>query len=530
MAKARIGGSLIAAMIGNYASTAYADDATLLQRLERQEQQIEAQDARIAELEALVRDFAGDRAPSRPEAAIAEPPATNDPITAAAPAASIPQSVPVEPAVEELPGETGYDFDPFATPATGAEYDPERAFFGPLPHLRSDDGGYSVGFSGLVQADAGFYVQDAQGGNATTQSLIPDFNSGTNVRRAVIGVNGTILEDFLYAFSYDFHDTGAAGVRAALVAYRGFDPLWLIVGQQGNAIGLEASTFAEQRSFMEASLQSAFAFGPGTPSIGIAALHRGSNHHLRLGIIGEQLATQGDSDEGWGIHGRAAWAPIAERTRALHIGASGYWRYPTTTRGAGNAGNSTLVDFGSALEVKVDERRFLDTGNISDIDHYYFGGLEAAAVYGPFSIQAEYGRAGIARSDGRLTDLDFDGYYVFGSYFLTGESRNYYPRFGTFWRVNPEEPFSLSKNQWGAWELLARFSHLDLNDGIGNVAGGGVRGGKANSYTIGLNWYMNAFVRMMLNYVHTESDKLSPVGLQEGDVVDAVGLRMQIEW
>jgi len=529
VAKELIGGSLIVAMIGGGLGVARADDGTLLDRLEKQEQQIQAQDARIAELEAMVRALAGEK--SLPPAADTTEPAT--PAAAPSPASEPPAPASSEQAAApaKAAAEDSYaGFDPFATPAGGASYNPERSFFGPLRHLESEDGNYSLGFSGLIQTDVGFYAQESQGGNATTQSLIPDFNSGSNIRRAVLGVSGTILDDFLYAFSYDFHDTGSAGVRSAVVVYRGLDPVWLIVGQQNNAIGLEASTHAEQRSFIEASLQSAFAFGPGTPSLGIAALNRSQHHYLRFGIIGEQLGTQGDSDEGWGIHGRAAWAPIAERTEAIHLGVSGYWRYPTTTRGAGNIGNSTLVDFGSAAEIKVDERRILDTGNISDIDHYYYGGLEAAAVYGPFSVQAEYGRAGIARSNDRLTDLNFDGYYVFGSYFLTGESRNYFPRFGAFWRVNPKEPLSLSKNQWGAWELAARFSHLNLNDGVGNLATGGIRGGKGSSYTIGINWYMNAFVRMMLNYVHTETDKLSPTGLQEGTTVNAVGLRMQVEW
>jgi len=422
------------------------------------------------------------------------------------------------------------DEDPFAGPSGGGPYDPERAFFGPVPRLRSEDGNYSFGIGGLMQFDAGKHFQNSQGGNATTQSLVPDFNDGTNARRIILGVNGTVFSDWIYAFSYDFTNTGADGILGALLVYRGLSPVWLFLGQQSNSVGLEASTFSSQRTFMEASLQSTFPFAPGTPALGISALHRGSNHYVRGGFYGEPIDESGNSDEGWGIHGRAAWAPVAERTRALHIGASGYWRTPTTIRGEDNVGNTTALDFDTDIELDIDGRSVVDTGNIAAVDSYYFAGLESALVLGPFSLQGEYGRVGVVRDDDRLTDLNFDGYYVYGSYFLTGESRNYFPRFGAFWRVDPHQPFSLSRGTWGAWEVGARYSFIDLDDEVNDLAAGGIRGGIGRSFTFGVNWYLNAFVRLMLNYVHTDVDNLSDEGLSEGTVVDAVGLRLQMEW
>ena len=177
----------------------------------------------------------------------------------------------------------------------------------------------------------------------------------------------------------------------------------------------------------------------------------------------------------------------------------------------------------------------IDTGQITRVDDYYFAGLEAAIVRGPFSVQTEYGMVNISRKNNQsnqpaFQDLMFNGYYVQTSYFLTGESRNYYPRFAAFWRVTPKQDFSLSNGTWGAWEIGLRYSFLDLDDGASNLSGGGVRGGVASNYTLGLNWYLNPFVRAQINYVYTDAENLTDAGVAEGDIVHIVGTRLQIEW
>ena len=83
----------------------------------------------------------------------------------------------------------------------------------------------------------------------------------------------------------------------------------------------------------------------------------------------------------------------------------------------------------------------VDTGRIGYIDSYHYTALELAGVYGRWSFQGELQRLGIDRDTGpgggAYPDLSFNGYYLLGSYFLTGESRNYYQRLGSFWRVKP---------------------------------------------------------------------------------------------
>ena len=50
--------------------------------------------------------------------------------------------------------------------------------------------------------------------------------------------------------------------------------------------------------------------------------------------------------------------------------------------------------------------------------------------------------------------------------------------------------------------MATRWSYIDLNDAD-------VRGGRLNDVTFGLNWYLNAFTKFQLNYIHAMLD--SPV-------------------
>ncbi|MCH8478759.1 MAG: OprO/OprP family phosphate-selective porin, partial [Wenzhouxiangella sp.] len=132
--------------------------------------------------------------------------------------------------------------------------------------------------------------------------------------------------------------------------------------------------------------------------------------------------------------------------------------------------------------------RLVDTGSIGDVRRINQLGLEAAWQHGPFSAQGEYLQARVQRSSAQ-PDLAFDGWYVSASWLLTGESRGY--RSGVFRGINPQ-------GSRGAWELVGRFSTVKLDDGP-------VAGGKQDNWSIGVNWYANARIRLMANHIQVKS-------------------------
>jgi phosphate-selective porin OprO/OprP len=89
--------------------------------------------------------------------------------------------------------------------------------------------------------------------------------------------------------------------------------------------------------------------------------------------------------------------------------------------------------------------------------------------------------------------MQFGGGYVSASWMLSGESRPYDRTSGTFGRVIPRRAFNPGQGSWGAWEIAARYSHLDLNSEE-------VSGGRINMLMLGLNWYLHSHVKCRFNY------------------------------
>jgi phosphate-selective porin OprO/OprP len=133
-------------------------------------------------------------------------------------------------------------------------------------------------------------------------------------------------------------------------------------------------------------------------------------------------------------------------------------------------------------------------------------GLEAIYMDGPLTLQAE---AMLSKVEGELERYYVHGEYISASWFLTGEQREYDKTAGSLASsLKPRADFSWNNKTWGAWELAARYSHLDLNSGV-------VRGGKMDIGTAGLNWYWDRYLRWQFNYGYaTVSEGPSPGNLQ----------------
>ena len=120
---------------------------------------------------------------------------------------------------------------------------------------------------------------------------------------------------------------------------------------------------------------------------------------------------------------------------------------------------------------------------------------------------------GIERRSSTLANPRFSGWYLQGSWVLTGESHRYNMVSGS-WQ-NPRPYINAGPGGgWGAWELALRYSHTDLNfhAGLPGTAAPaeGVRGGVQNILTLGVNWYLSPNVKLMLNGMHVNVQRLNP--------------------
>ena len=155
--------------------------------------------------------------------------------------------------------------------------------------------------------------------------------------------------------------------------------------------------------------------------------------------------------------------------------------------------------------------------------------LQAAGVFGPYSIQGEWSAASIQQTN--AGSIFVHGLYVFGSYFLTGEHRGYNRTRGSFDQVNVLRPVIKSKTDprggYGAFELAARFSYLNFNSSnLPTDITGQPSGTELYEMTLGLNWYLNTNTRIMFNYTASMPDKVAA----GSTVAHTFGIRTAIYW
>jgi len=150
---------------------------------------------------------------------------------------------------------------------------------------------------------------------------------------------------------------------------------------------------------------------------------------------------------------------------------------------------------------------FVDTGDPGpfDANSSLTYDLELSWRKGPFWLIGEYVLNDVDAPD--VGSPDFTGYYVTGSWALTGEMRGYNRRSGIF---NPL-PVSKSVYQggWGTWEVAARWSDIDLTDGL-------VEGGQMEIFSLGLNWWLSPIFNVNINYRWITLDRFDVTGDSSG--------------
>jgi phosphate-selective porin OprO/OprP len=195
-------------------------------------------------------------------------------------------------------------------------------------------------------------------------------------------------------------------------------------------------------------------------------------------------ADQDFNESGTQYVGRLTWAPLRsqDESNLLHLGLG--YRYSDAKEGFRYQTepefnqSPVFVDTGTGLDGGVLPAERLETWN-----------AELSWRRGPLWLASEYTRAKV--DSPVLGNPVFDGYFVGLSWILSGEMRPYNSKSGTFGAV----PISRSvyQNGKGAWELVARWSNIDLNDSL-------VEGGDMDIASLGLNWWLTPFFGLNFNY------------------------------
>jgi phosphate-selective porin OprO/OprP len=388
------------------------------------------------------------------------------------------------------------------------------------PEFSSSDGKFKAKVRGRVLVDAEHIDQDER---------VTGFQdvSGAEIRRARLGLEGVVWYDWKYIAEVDFAADEVA-VKDAFLQYTGW-PVDITIGNYRPYNALEELTSSNYITFMErAAFIEAFTIDR---QVGVGLSKYAERWTAAAGVF--STAPEGEQttffDNGATFSARVTAAPILTDRQVLHLGASYRHRdAASNSRATGDDLTPNLLRYRARGADFHLADRFVDTGNIGEQDSFW--GLEGAYVYGPFSVQAEYTQDKVDVADGIAAGVDptYTGWYADASFFLTGETRPYDR--GIFTRVKVKNPL-FEGHGWGAWQIAARYDVIDLSDGstaIVDASGGafGKKAGEQQTWLIGLNWYVNDYVRFMLNVNQSKIDG----GSNDGADIKGVGARAQIDW
>jgi phosphate-selective porin OprO and OprP len=389
--------------------------------------------------------------------------------------------------------------------------------------------------SGRIQFDAAGFAQDA-----TSTSQFGNVLNAVGFRRARLALLGEAYNQFDYIIEMDFANRGAdvtvnpkaqsTAFKDVYVQMRDLPVLENVrVGHFKEPFGLEQLTSDNYTTFMERSICDEGAFVPGRND-GIMAFGWSKNERVTWGAGLFTCQTGFDQpplfqcdDGGLDATGRITYLPWYDEGSGgrglLHVGADYAFR---------SGPNDTAI-FTSTPESKFGPG--IVNFTLTDANYWQVFDAEAALVYGPLSFQSEFYGANVNRTGGASNS--FYGTYAYVSYFLTGESRPYNRKLGVFDRVRPYENFFHVRTcdgdvetGRGAWELAYRYSYVDMLDDL-TVKGAG----RAADHTIGVNWYMTPYTRVMFNYVHSEDDfNKAAKTLITGGGLDIIEFRMAMDF
>ena len=368
--------------------------------------------------------------------------------------------------------------------------------------MRSADTNFALRIRGLLNVDSRWYVDDSGIGD----------NDGFSVRRARPILEGTVFRDFAFRFSPEFGGSSTS-IRDAWVSYDLNNSMEVRFGKQKSPGGLERWQSASATTFVERSLVS-----------GLWPVRD-------LGILLESELWQGDE----AVTRTLGWTGLANIAVGIFNGAgdgraagnSDFDGHPTgaarlyvhpflksdapalRTFGLGVSGTYGDVEGSAALP---DDRGYTTEGQqlffeyrsddvIADRAHWRVGS-QGYWYYGPFGLLGEYAMSsqGLRRETpaAAFVRANHAAWSVAASWLLTGEA-------ASFRAVTPQRDFDPRAGGWGAWQLAARFSHLDIDDDVfPEFSDPATSARGAITWAIGLNWFLNRNVRASLTFNHTD--------------------------
>ena len=374
--------------------------------------------------------------------------------------------------------------------------------------FKSANGDYEVKIRGLIQGDGRFFLSD---------DAVPQ-NDTFLLRTARPIIEGSLGKLVGFRFTPEFAGDSASIVDA-YVDLR-FDPAYTLrAGKFTSPVGLERLQSSSALSDIERSLASELA-----PNRDIGIQLQGDIADGRLGyaigvfngtVDGRDAVTT-NPDNNFEYAGRIFFEPFKNSANVLSGLGFGIGASVGDKQGSGNnflpryrtPGQVQFFNYRSAVLADGQQSRWSPQG-------YYYRNA--------FGLLAEYIVSKQEVSiDGINEDISNKAWHITASYVLTGEDASYR---GV---VKPSRPFRPGKDGWGAFEVVGRYGALEIDDAAFPLfADSSVAASKTTSWTLGLNWYLNSNLKLVVNYLQTRLDGGAAADVDREDE-KAVFTRLQV--
>ena len=350
-------------------------------------------------------------------------------------------------------------------------------------HINSPDGQFKLKLGGRTYLDFA-----SVSGSESIKAMNGATGTGVEFRTARLYAAGTLFGRLAYKSQFDFAP-GAVTLKDVYIALKKVPAVGTVkVGHFKEPFGLEELTSSRFITFMERALPATFA---PSRNVGIQVGNTAADKRVTWAIGG--FRNYGSNGKAFGVEGeynitgRVTAAPLYsdDGAQVVHVG----FAYSHQFRNA----NAAVPEYKVKPETHM-TTEFLPKGKLAS-DGVDLIGAELAAVFGPASLQGEYMMSMVKPASGDRANLN--GFYVEGSFFLTGEHRNYSRKKGAFGRINVKNNFDPGSGGWGAWQVAARFSRVDLEHRW-------VNNGKLQDISGGVNWYLFPNCRVMANYIYSK--------------------------
>jgi len=395
--------------------------------------------------------------------------------------------------------------------------------------ISSQDGKHEVRIRGAVQTDGRFFSEDAN--HLSTDRF--------EVKQARVWLEGKVFNDIYYKIMPDFAASGNI-LPDAYLDYAYLPEASLLVGKFKPSLSLERLQGDSDGTFLERAfptylasnrdvgvqLHGAFSKSGFTTEVVPGPIDAKNTFTYQVGVMngsgddGSPNNNSADLDDNKEFVGRLFAHPFQHTgyswLEGFGVGVAGTVGDPNAQALKAQAtpiGRTTYLDYTKTTAIKA-TATVPSTGYsapVSNGDQYRIY-PQAYWYAGPFGVMAEYAASSQTLSSTKTQILgtkttntatnvrqDNSSWQVLASWVVTGEDNS-------FGAVKPIQNFSPLDGQWGALQLAARWTEMNIDKGTFQVLDPSKSASHATAWTLGANWYLNSYALIRADYEQTSFD------------------------